>query len=312
MKKFQLLVAMTFVAAAASAQYTVAPGADAVLNAGKVSDLGFIALDAQSVAKFENQGAKVYDYAPNDMTRWLYIWDGTFAAGDGSYPGVDDQFDGYVSLVVGSAGWSGAGYNVNEGAGVDVSYWNDDTHFHAAYMAPGTAPASIALIIADGKDATGAASAPAKVALGTAFNDNGAIFPAVGPAANNDWQGLDITFGALKKLYPSFDPKATTSWTGNILSFLAGGVAGQTLALDAVYFYQPAGETNGVAVADAEAQWVVTNHTINVANANGIQLYDLSGKLIKEVAGNTLGIDNVATGVYVARSGNAVRKVAVL
>lgn len=298
---------MAMVAAAASAQYTVNPGAEEVLSKGAVSELGYIALDATSVAKFTAQGATVYEYGPNDADRNLWIWDGTFSAGDGSYPGVDDQFDGYLSLVVGNVGWSGAGYNIGA-PGANTTWWNDDTHFHVAYMAPGVAPASIALIIADGEG-----SSPAKVAVGTAFNDNGAVFPAVGPAAINDWQGIDITFGALKKLYPAFAPLATTAWTGNILSFLAGGVTGQTMALDAIYFYQPKGETPDDAIEEvkAQAEWIITEHTVNVLNATGIELYDLGGKLVKSVAGTTLGLDNVGAGVYVAKSGNAVRKIIV-
>lgn len=315
MKKILLLASMAMVAAAASAQYTVNPGAEEVLSKGAVSELGYIALDATSVAKFTAQGATVYEYGPNDADRNLWFWENTFAAGDGAYPGVDDQFDGYLSVVVTDKGWSGAGYNIGA-PGANTSWWNDDTHFHIAYMAPGVAPASIALIIADGHetpDDKSQVSAPAKVAVGTPFNDNGAVFPAVGPAAINDWQGIDITFGALKKLYPSFAPVPSTTWSGNILSFLAGGVTGQTMALDAIYFYQPKGETPDDAIEEvkAQAEWIITEHTVNVLNATGIELYDLGGKLVKSVAGTTLGLDNVAAGVYVAKSGNAVRKIIV-
>lgn len=85
----------------------------------------------------------------------------------------------------------------------------------------------------------------AKVALGDAFNDNGAIFPAVGPKAGDDWQGIDISFSDLKKLYPTFDWKAVKEWKGNIMSFLAGGVTGQAFAFDAIYFYQ-LGDGSGI------------------------------------------------------------------
>lgn len=307
MKKATLLVAMTMVAAAASAQYSVNPGAATVLDAGKVSTLGYVALDLTTIAKFQQQGADIIEYGPNDMTRFLYYWEETFVPGDGSYPGVDDQFDGYASLVVSDKGWSGAGYNINKGAGVNTSWWNDKTRFHLAYMAPGTAPASVAFIIAEG-DLAG--SSAAKVAIGNAFNDNGAIFPTIGPAAKDDWQGIDISFGDLRKLYPTFTYVASAEWTGNILDVLAGGVTGQTIALDAIYFYQPAG-TDGVAEAEAEAGFVVTGRTVSVMNAAGIELYDMSGKLVKKTAGTTLGLDNLTSGVYVAKAGDAVRKIAI-
>ena len=159
--------------------------------------------------------------------------------------------DGYVSFIVGTQGWSGAGYNV-AGNGVNTEWWNADTRFHLAYMSPGTAPASIAVIVADGADM---GSQPAKVALGDAFNDNGAVFPAVGPKANDDWQG-------------------------------------DSMRRD-------------------EAEWVVTANTVNVAGANGIELYNLGGQLVKKTAGTTLGLSNLAKGVYVAKSGNQAKKIVV-
>ncbi|MDO4319126.1 MAG: T9SS type A sorting domain-containing protein [Bacteroidales bacterium] len=305
MKKITLLASMAMVAAAASAQYACDPSAATVLAKGKVTELGVIGLSEASQAEFKD--ATVYQYGPDNDTRNLWFWDNTLSAGDSSYPGVDDQVDGYVSAVVGSAGWSGAGYN--EGApGVNTSWWNANTRFHLAYMTSGTAPASIAIIIADGESDCG--SVPAKIALGDAYVDNGATYPAVAPKASDDWQGIDISFADLKKLWPSFDFKAIDNWTGNIMSFLGGGVSGQTFAFDAIYFYQLEGG-DGIADAVNDAEWVITDNTINVAGAQGIELFDLSGKLVKSTAGTTLGISNVAGGLYIAKAGNAVRKVAV-
>lgn len=309
MKKVTLIAFASLAALSAGAQYTCDPTVETVIAKGKVSNVITLALDEAAAAKLEAQGAAIVSAAPNDDTNHLYVWDGTMDAGDSSYPGVGDQTDGYASFVVGSAGWSGAGYNC---ASINTEWWNADTRFHIAYMSSGVAPESLALIIADGKDASdeSVVSAPAKVALGAAFSDNGATYPAIGPKASDDWQGIDISFADLKKFWPDFDWKALKSWSGNIMSFLGGGVTGNTFALDAIYFYQ-LGEGGGVEGVANDAQWVVTDNTVNVAGTNGIVLYNLNGQLVKETAGTTLGIDNLPAGLYVAKSGNAVRKLIV-
>lgn len=305
MQKITLIAAAALAALGASAQYTCDPTVETVLAKGKVSQVMPIALDEGALAKFEAQGANVTSAAPNDADNNLWVWDNTLQAGDATNPGVGDHFDGYASFVVGTAGWSGAGYNCTS---LNTEWWNADTRFHIAYMSPATAPASIAIIVADGGDM---GSQPAKVALGDAFNDNGAIFPAVGPKAGDDWQGIDISFSDLKKLYPTFDWKAVKEWKGNIMSFLAGGVTGQAFAFDAIYFYQ-LGDGSGInGISADEAEWVVTANTVNVAGANGIELYNLGGQLVKKTAGTTLGLSNLAKGVYVAKSGNQAKKIVV-
>lgn len=315
MKKFTLIAACAAIALGASAQKNVEPGIATVQAGGSISDMVVIALDVTTTDALTAAGVKIESAGPDDQGRNLWVWDNTFQAGDALIPGVDMQFDGYVSLVVGTAGWSGAGYNVVPFAdaengidykGVNTTTWTDETHFHIAYYSPGTPCPSIAFIIADGEPA---GSSPAKVAVGTAFVDGGSTYPTIGAASNDDWQGVDVTFADLKKYYPTFNYVATDAWTGNILSFLGGGTAGQTLALDAIYFYNYAGA--GVEDIENNVDFVITNHTINAMGANAITLYDLAGKEVKSVAGTTMGIDNVAAGIYIVRAGNAVRKVVI-
>ena len=310
MKKITLLAGMAMAAGMASAQYTVNPTVNTVLDNTKVTAVYPIVLDEAAIKAFENQGATVIPMGPNDDTRNLYIWpDGsTFTAGDSSYPGVGDHFDGYISLVVGTVGWSGAGFNV-AGEGCNTTAWNENTRFHLAYMSPGTICPSIALTIADGEGDCG--SVPAKVSLGAAFNDNGTTFPSIAPTATSDWQGVDIDFATLKKLWPAFDFKAIDAWKGNILAFLAGGVTGQTLAFDAVYFYTPGTEGAVDGIEADNSAWVVTRHTVNCSGAEAIALYDLGGKLVKATEGTVLGLDDVEAGLYIARAGSSAVKVLV-
>ena len=308
MKKFTLFLGAAAVAMAANAQYTVDP-TTADVAAKKPKTVEYLVLSDDGVSELSKAGATCTYIGPDDVERFFYIWDNTFNAGDGSYPGVDMAEGTYLSLEVGSVGWSGGGYFVNT---INASMFNDNTRFHAAYMTPtGNGPASIALILLDG-DNTGCS--PAKVAVGTSFNDGGAIYPTIGPALNDDWQGVDISFADLKKLYPTFNYTNIAdadAWKGNILSILGGGVTGQTLSLDAVYFYN----TDEAGVADAavdnDIDFVVSDNTINVMGGNGIQVYNMAGQLVKSTDGTTVGTSNLKGGVYVARSGNKVQKVVV-
>ena len=310
MKKSTLFGLMALAASAASAQYTCDPIAATVLDQGKIGSLQYIALDEAAVNAFRAQGAAVELFGPDDATQNLWVWENTLQAGDASYPGVGDHFDGYASFVVGTVGWSGAGYNINTDGGVNTTVWCDETHFHLAYMSPGTVCPSIGLVIGDGESGCGS---PAKVSIGTAFTDNGVSFPAIAPAPTDDWQGIDITFAQLKKLFPSFEPAAVEKWQGNILSFLCGGVTGQTISLDAIYFYTPLSamteDPAGINEVNAGSAWMVTANTVNVAGAEAIEIYDLTGRRVKAAAGSTVGISDLPNGIYVARAGNEARKI---
>lgn len=315
MKKFTLLAAASLVAVAAQAQFNVEPGsAPVVANGPKTVD--YLILSEESISAFEKAGAKVNYIGPAaELGRNLWVWNETYVGGDSSYPRVDFEEGDYISLVVSTVGWSGAGFNIAYTAGdpaapgADFTHFDmDATHFHCAYMTPtANAPESVALILMD-NDKLGS---PAKVALGISYNDNGAIYPAVGAAMNDDWQGIDLTLADLKKVYPTFNPVFDAHWNGNIMSFLAGGVPGKSIAFDAIYFYTTKDSGSVLAIADDAAEFVVTGKTINVNGGAGIELYNLAGALVKKTNGCVLGMTDLNAGVYVARSGNKVQKVVV-
>lgn len=310
MKKVTLLAMSALVALGASAQYTCNPVVGEVVSQNPKT-VEYLTLSDEAVATLTAAGAKCTYIGPSpDEGRNLWYWEDTFIAGDDSYPRVGQDEGGYVSVEVGTVGWSGAGFSCSTAeikTGIDISMFNDETRFHFAYMTPnGNAPASIAVIICD-EGETG--NLPAKFAVGTAFVDGAATYPTVGPKASDDWQGIDISFADLKKIYPAFAYKPVTNFGGNIMSFLGGGVTGTTLAFDAVYFYNT-GEA-GIADAQVEVDFIVTDNTVNVNNGNGIVLYNLAGQVVKSTEGCVLGINNVQGGVYIARSGNKAQKVVV-
>jgi hypothetical protein len=280
--------------------YTCDPTTSRVANSG-VTTVNHLILSNGAIAELQQAGATCTYIGPDaNSGRNLYYWNG-LTAGDTSTPRVDQEEGEYISVNInGEGGWSGAGINIADTNPVDLSNITDDTHFHLAYMSPTTAPSSVALVIMEG----------AKIALGTAYDDNGTTYPSVAPTATSEWQGIDITIAQLKDLCPSFAPTNLSSWNGNIFSWLAGGVANTSIAFDAVYFYNA--DASGVATVKAEtSQFVVTGNTINVTGCNGIELYNLAGQMVKRTNGCTLDINGLNAGIYVAKTQNAVKKVVI-
>lgn len=306
MKKFTLIAAASLVAVAAQAQYSVNPSTSVVIDGG-VSSVSYITLSDAAIADFQKAGAKVQFIGPDpNEGRNLWYWEETFVPGDESMPRVDEEEGGYISVVVTNKNWSGAGLAIDNG--LDLTSFDENTRFHMAYMTPsGNGPASIAIILLN---KTETKSMPAEFAIGNSFDDNGTIIPTIAPAITDEWQGIDISFADLKRVWPAFDLQNKASWEGNLFSWLGGGVTGQEMAFDAIYFYNT-GNGGVINVAADETEFVVSGETINVMGTNGIVLYNLNGQVVKSTNGAALGINNVPAGVYVAKAGNKTHKVVV-
>lgn len=312
MKKFTLFAGFAVLAMTASAQYTCkTPYADENVVAGVKSTFDIVVGSTPGlIDPLEAAGQKVNNFGPDDVNRFLYVWDGTFVGGDGTFPGVgynDMQFDGYTSLNVGTEGWSGAGWFITPDTGISTAHWCDDTKFHVAYRTSNNGPSSVAIIINDAANEV-PGSAPAKFAVGAAFNDGGAIFPTIGPALTDEWQAVEISFADLKKIYPSFNFVPTTKYGGNVVSILGGGVTGQNISLDCMYFFTPGDDAAVGSICD-DANFVITGNTVNVNNGQGIELYDLAGRLIKSSNSSVMGISDINNGIFIVKSGNSVKKI---
>ena len=309
MKNLTLLAAMAVCGVGiANAQYVGDPALSKTTSTGNLYDV--ILLDNASIESLKTSGKTVQDLRTDDVNRFLYVWDATFVAGDGSYPGVDMQMDGYVSFDVSTIGWSGAGFNIANAA-ADFKHFTDNTHFHCGLRSTNGIK-NVALIIGDGYafENKNDKWSPAKISVGSeAFVDNGTAFPLVGNFdADGEWVAVDITLGQLKKLWPSFNYKAG-GFGGNILSFLAGGTTGKNISLDAVYFYTPGNGESAVAGVVADTDIIVTARTVNAAGTDEIALYNLAGQLVRKVNASIMGIEDIAAGIYIVKAGNAVKKV---
>jgi hypothetical protein len=188
-----------------------------------------IILDGITSAKL---GAKIKaDLRPDEATKFLYIWDNTFSAGTTSGPNFYGEVEGWTSLVVGTVGWSGGGFNIQDPAIIDkmAPITANPTGY---YLHIGIKSKSNQVFVfgVDGQSST-------KFAIGaTAFNDNGTLIqPLADFARDGEWQEIEIPMSTLKTnglLY------SVGMGTKNLLWFLAGGVAGTTMDLDAVFIYK--------------------------------------------------------------------------
>lgn len=309
MKKISLFAAMAAVAMSAGAQYTCDPSNTPIIEQ-KPTQVYSILLAAPAIEQFKAGGAEIYDWSPNENDgRNLWYWDG-LTPGDETLPRVDMEEGGYVSVeVTGTAGWSGAGFNasaVQPNKGLDLSKFNEDTRFHMAYVSPNNnAPVQVMCTVLDN---TTESSKKFQFCIGTAGVDNGVAVPSIAPKATDEWVGIDLSFAQMKKLYPNCAVETNPYWSGNYFAWLAGNVAGTTIAFDAMYFYN-IGDNSGVEGIESEkAMLIVTDHTINTLGTTGIEVYNMAGAKVKSSNGSVLGIDNLAKGVYVAKSGKTVKK----
>jgi hypothetical protein len=177
-------------------------------------------------------GAKIKaDLRPDELTKFLYVWDNTFNPATSVGPNFYGEVEVWTSLTVGTVGWSGAGFNVKDGALLDklapITANTDKYYLHIGIRSKTNA---VYVFGMDGQSGV-------KFAIGaTAFNDNGTLIqPLADFTRDGEWQEIEIPISTLKTnglLY------STGMGEKNVLWFLAGGIAGTTIDLDAVFIYK--------------------------------------------------------------------------
>lgn len=273
MKKVLLLGAMAAVAMSASAQFTVDPGLQRVLDQ-KPTKIWGIVLSDQAVERIQKAGVAYEFIGPNGEggNSALDVWaqGETLAGNETPVIRVDEEEGGCVNFTVEAPdGWSGGGFRIAE-PGDDLTGLDMDAHFHFAYTTTSTAPAGMGLTILDGNAEKG--WAPAKVSIGETAVDGQ---PLIGGKITDEWTGVDITLSDLKKLVPAFTLGELNGWTGYTFSFTGGAVKGTSFALDAIYFYtcKELGGAVDVVVDDNAAAEYYTVDGVKVANPEEGQLY---------------------------------------
>lgn len=177
-----------------------------------------------------NKSKVVASFQPNDVDQFLYVWDNTYAGGDAPGMNAMGNAEGYTSLVVGTVGWSGAGFFLAEGcdgmtkcrALRDAIVANPDQYFlHFAIKSTDQGSHTFYFM---NTDAT-------KFVLGTPFDGGTAIENFT---RDGNWYHYDIPMAQ----YANALATANLTKDANLFVMLSGGTPGIVLNLDAVYFYK--------------------------------------------------------------------------
>ena len=166
------------------------------------------------------------DYSVDDVTHFLYIWDGTYQVQPTSGVNSFGLIEGWNSFTVGTVGWSGLGY-ASKAPGKDLSMLDNSYYLHFAMRGED--------LLAHGNHTIGVGSAQFVVGNATS-----------GPMIIGDykrdgqWYSFDIPYSEIKALAgePFNGDGGVTGYLGNVFSVLSGGAQGTPLQFDNVFFYK--------------------------------------------------------------------------
>lgn len=190
----------------------------------KASEIYPIVMDG--VTYEANESKIVASFQPNDVDQFLYVWEQTYVGGEAQGMNSMGNTEGYTSLVVTAVGWSGMGYNLNEGCPAmdavralrDKMVANPDQYiFHMAIKSTDNAEHTCYFLNTE-KTTFKLNNDPEN----GGFKRDGAWHEIEIPVEQfiNDIATADLSKGC------------------NIFCVLSGGVQGTVLNLDAVYFYK--------------------------------------------------------------------------
>ena len=134
----------------------------------------------------------------------------------------------YMNAVVGGEGWSGLGYRVEAGTGLNLSGINDEYFLHVALKTTYEKP--IAMTIKDGYDTE------ATIVFGQ--ERMGELEPSADFDRDGKWHNIDIPLKWLREQY-GIDFTTTTNFAGNLIALNLGGDEGTEVGYDALFFYGP-------------------------------------------------------------------------
>lgn len=181
-----------------------------------------------------NASKMVADFRPDDVGKFLYIWENTYVANDNP-TGLNfhGNTEGYTALLVGSVGWSGCGYCLTESDGSKA--WEaaealraaivanpDDYFLHMAIKSTDNASHCFYVL---GSEAT-------KFVLGSTSQYDGPVYQNF--TRNGEWAEFDIPMAQ----YAAALSTTTCAAGVNVFVALSEGINGAQLNMDAIYFYK--------------------------------------------------------------------------
>jgi len=176
----------------------------------------------------------VADLRTDEINKFLYVWNNTYTAGPTTGPNFYGHVESWVSLVVGTVGWSGAGFNIktagNETALASLKAITDFPDKYYLHIGIKSKDNAVHAILMDGQTTV-------KFAIGsTGFVDGTATYPSLSNfTRDGEWNEIEIPMTTLKNMGLTYSNLITDP---NIFAVLSGGVAGKTLDLDAVFIYK--------------------------------------------------------------------------
>ena len=181
-----------------------------------------------------NASKLVADFRPDDIGKFLYVWDATYVANDNP-TGLNfhGNTEGFTALTVSTLGWAGCGYCLTESDGGKT--WEAAEALRAAIVAnPDDYYLHIALKSTDkashcfyifGSEAT-------KFVIGSTAVYDGPLYEDF--TRNGEWAEFNIPMSRFATALAT-----TTCVAGvNVFVALTEGTAGAQLNMDAVYFYK--------------------------------------------------------------------------
>lgn len=177
----------------------------------------------------------VADFRPDELTKFLYIWENTYAAGTTQGLNFYGEAEGWVSLDVLSVGWSGFAYSVNDTELLNklsaIMADAENYYFHIAIKSTDNASH---LLFLDGTAGSG------KICVGeAAFVDGGNTYqPMAGLKRDGSWNEIEICMADLLAQGLSYGNSNTKGL--NVFGALSGAVAGTNLQFDAAFIYKKA------------------------------------------------------------------------
>ncbi len=189
-------------------------------------------------ATFDALGDKVkMDLRTDDVTKFLYVWDGTYEAGTTSGKNFFGIAESWISLKVTNVGWSGCGfcYGTEENpydlsALYDIYQNPSDYYFHIAMKSTDNASHCI-IFYGDGTEV--------KYGIGGAFVDNGVTYESLGSLTRDgEWNEIEAPMSKFVDKGLIYSENWKPSVGQNLLAFLSGGTTGTQLQIDAMYIYK--------------------------------------------------------------------------
>ncbi len=178
----------------------------------------------------------VSDLRPDNIDNNLYIWENTYCGTAMSGENFYGNSGGYLSLAVGSVGWSGLGFDIEAASSLaaardlydSIANNPSNYYFHLAIKSNDSASHGFALF-----DGIIPYAGPAiRFTLGSSpIDDN---YPVYGNfARDGEWHDFFIP---MTQLIDNLPPLTSDASFVNILEVLSGGKLGTQLNLDAAYF----------------------------------------------------------------------------